>query len=343
MISKVKLGRTGESISEIGLGTMYFGSKVNEHNSFMMLDRYSQVGGTFLDSANKYASWIPGFKGGESEQIIGKWLRQRGNRQNMFISSKVGFQYGEIPRSLKKEIIISECEKSLKRFGVDCIDLYFAHAYDSKTSHDEIMEAFCKLIETGKIRFAGASNYYAWQLAEANLAANRHGWEGFCCIQQKHTFLEPTLRADFGTQLLLTPEIQDFCAARGVSMIAYSPLLSGAYVKENRTLSVYYKNFTNNVKLETLKSVSNILNTSPNAVVLAWMMQNSPNIIPLVTGSTLSQLNENLQASSIQLSEELMNKLNQPIVPPENLTNTGIQNEINYKDVRKLGQESGTF
>jgi len=343
MIRKVKLGHTGESISEIGLGTMYFGSKVDERNSFMMLDRYSQAGGSFLDSANKYASWVPGFKGGESEQVIGKWLRQRGNRQNMFIASKVGFQYGEIPRSLKKKIIISECEKSLKRFRVDCIDLYFAHANDSKTPHDEIMEAFSQLIETGKIRFAGASNYYAWQLAEANLAANRQGWEGFCCIQQRHTFLEPTLRADFGTQILLTPEMQDFCTAKGITMIAYSPLLGGAYVNENRSLSAYYKSFGNNVKLETLKSVSNILNVSSNAVVLSWMMQNRPNIIPLVTGSTLSQLNENLQATSIQLSEEILNNLNQSIVPPQNLTNTSLQNEINYKDERKLGQESGTF
>jgi aryl-alcohol dehydrogenase-like predicted oxidoreductase len=256
MIRKVKLGHTGESISEIGLGTMYFGSKVDEHNSFMMLDRYVRAGGSYLDSANKYASWVPGFKGGESEQVIGKWLRQRGNRQNMFIASKVGFQYGEIPRSLKKEIIISECEKSLKRFGVDCIDLYFAHAYDSKTPHYEIMEAYRKLVETGKIRFAGASNYYAWHLSEANLAANRQGWEGFCCIQQRHTFLEPTLRADFGTQLLLTPEIQDFCTARGVTMIAYSPLLGGAYVSENRTLSVNYKSFINNVKPEECNQYS---------------------------------------------------------------------------------------
>jgi|WetSurMetagenome_2_1015567.scaffolds.fasta_scaffold01681_8 aryl-alcohol dehydrogenase-like predicted oxidoreductase len=319
MIRKVKLGYTGESISEIGLGTMYFGSKVDEHNSFMMLDLYSQAGGSFLDSANKYASWVPGFKGGESEQLIGKWLKQRGNRQSMFIASKVGFQYGDIPRSLKKEIIISECEKSLKRFGVDYIDLYFAHAHDYNTPHQEIMEAFCSLVKTGKIRFAGASNYYAWQLDEANLAANRQGWEGFCCIQQRHTFLEPALRADFGTQLLLTPELQNFCTARKITMMAYSPLLGGAYVRENRLLPVHYQNYSNNLKLAALRHVSSILNTSPNAIVIAWITQNNPNVIPLVAGSTLSQLNENLQATSIQLSEELLNILNQSIVTPENI------------------------
>jgi aryl-alcohol dehydrogenase-like predicted oxidoreductase len=316
MIRKVKLGRTGESISEIGLGTMYFGSKVNEHDSFMMLDRYSQVEGSFLDSANKYASWVPGFKGGESEQVIGKWLSQRGNRQNMFISSKVGFQYGEIPRSLKKEIIISECEKSLKRFGVDCIDLYFAHVYYSKTSNDEIMEAFCKLIETGKIRFAGASNYYAWQLAEANLAANRQGWEGFCCIQQRHTYLEPTLWADFDTQLLLTREIQEFCKKKTISLMAYSPLLGGAYVRNDRIIPVQYQSAINDFKMAGLKEIAAELQVSANAVVLAWMMQSSPSVIPMVSGSTVAQLNENLSVLSFTLSKNQMERLNQDIVHP---------------------------
>jgi aryl-alcohol dehydrogenase-like predicted oxidoreductase len=295
---------------------MYFGSKVNEHDSFMMLDRYSQVEGSFLDSANKYASWVPGFKGGESEQVIGKWLSQRGNRQNMFISSKVGFQYGEIPRSLKKEIIISECEKSLKRFGVDCIDLYFAHAYDSKTSNDEIMEAFCKLIETGKIRFAGASNYYAWQLAEANLAANRQGWEGFCCIQQRHTYLEPTLWADFDTQLLLTREIQEFCKKKTISLMAYSPLLGGAYVRNDRIIPVQYQSAINDFKMAGLKEIAAELQVSANAVVLAWMMQSSPSVIPMVSGSTVAQLNENLSVLSFTLSKNQMERLNQDIVHP---------------------------
>ena len=310
------MGHTGESISGIGLGTMYFGSKVDEHNSFMMLDRYSRADGSFLDSANKYASWVPGFKGGESEEVIGKWLRQRGNRQNMFIASKVGFQYGEIPRSLKKEIIISECEKSLKRFGVDSIDLYFAHAYDSKTSHDEIMEAFCKLIETGKIRFAGASNYYAWQLAEANLAANGQGWEGFCCIQQRHTYLEPTLWADFGTQLLLTLEIQEFCKKKTISLMAYSPLLGGAYVRNDRIIPVQYQSAINDLRMAGLKEIATELQVSANAVVLAWMMQSSPSVIPMVSGSTVAQLNENLSVLSFTLSKNQMERLNQDMVQP---------------------------
>jgi aryl-alcohol dehydrogenase-like predicted oxidoreductase len=311
------LGKTGEQISSIGLGTMYFGTKVDEHTSFHLLDRYSQVGGSFLDSANKYASWVPGFQGGESEHVIGKWMRKRANRRRMFITSKVGFPYGKIPRSLKKELVISECEKSLKRFDVDYIDLYFAHAYDVETTHEEIMEAFLSLQKGGKIRFAGASNYFAWQLAEANIAAHHLGWEGFCCIQQRHTYLEPNLRVDFGTQLLLTPEMQDYCTASGITMMAYSPLLNGAYVREDRPLTSHYQSYNTNVKLALLKKVSNTLGISPNAVVLAWMIQNSPQVVPLVTGSTQAQLDENLQALSVQLTEEQLNNLNQLIVTPD--------------------------
>src|SRR5690606_164426 len=128
-------------------------------------------GGTFLDSANKYASWVPGFKGGESELLIGKWLKKRGIRENMFLTSKAGFAYDYIPRSLKKEIVIAECEKSLKRLGIEYVDLYFAHAYDTETPAEEVMEAFYLLQKQGKIRFAGASNYWGWQLNEAVSAA----------------------------------------------------------------------------------------------------------------------------------------------------------------------------
>jgi aryl-alcohol dehydrogenase-like predicted oxidoreductase len=315
-ISKITLGSTGQEISCLGLGTMYFGTKIDETGSFDMLDYYAQNGGAFLDSANKYASWIPGCKGGESEMLIGKWMNDRKNRLSMFISSKVGFAYGETPRSLKKELIISECEKSLKRLNVDTIDLYFAHAFDALTPLEETMEAFYELKKSGKIRFAGASNFYAWQLSEANVIANQQGWEGFTCLQQRHSYLDPVLQADFGTQLLLTPETQEFCNAKGLTMMAYSPLLGGAYSRTDRLLSPYYLSYSSDVKLAALKEVSSALNVSPNAVVLAWMLQNKPQVIPIVSGSSVEQLEENLKALKIELTKEQLGVLNQSIVLP---------------------------
>lgn len=313
-MQKVNLEKTGQQISCIGLGTMYFGSKVDEKTSFDILDFYAAQGGTFLDSANKYASWIPGFKGGESEMLIGKWLNERKKRTSMVISSKVGFAYGEIPRSLKKEIIIAECEKSLKRMKVETIDLYFAHAFDTQTPLTETMEAFYQLKRSGKIRFAGASNFYAWQLAEANSIANQQGWEGFCCLQQRHTYLEPTLRTSFGAQLLLTPEIANYCETNEITTMAYSPLLAGAYVDAQKPIPIQYQSVTSDFRLKVLKEIATELNVSANAVVLAWMIQTKT--IPMVTGSSVNQINENFSALKFKLTAEQLQRLEQDVVEP---------------------------
>jgi aryl-alcohol dehydrogenase-like predicted oxidoreductase len=310
---KVKLGMTDAEVSCISLGTMYFGSQMDEATSFTILDHYVSQGGSFIDSANKYASWIPGFQGGESETLIGKWMKLKGNRQNLFITSKVGFPYGDIPRSLKKEVIISECEKSLKRLDIETIDLYFAHAFDSETPIEESMEAFYQLRKAGKILYVGASNYYGWQLSGANMVAQNQGWEGFCCLQQRHTLLDSGLRAHFGSQLVLTPEIQEFCKEKNITLMAYSPLLSGAYVRSDVPIPVQYQSSINDKRLEVLKGIASDLNTSVNAIVLAWMMQSSPLVIPVVGGSSVAQMEENLSSLSLILTGEQMNHLNTPI------------------------------
>lgn len=315
-MKKKELGKTGELISSMGLGTMYFGSKVDNKTSYDILDFYVGCGGNFLDSANKYASWVSGFQGGESETLIGKWMILKGNRDEMFVSSKVGFSYGDIPRSLKKEIIISECERSLKRLQTDRIDLYFAHAFDSTTPLEETMDAFYLLKKSGKIRYVGASNFYSRQLCEANTIARQQGWEGFCCLQQRHSYLESMLRANFGTQLVLTPEMQNYCVAKNITVMAYSPLLGGVYARKERILPVQYQSAVNDFHLSKLDEVADELNVSPNAVVLAWMVQNKPSVVPLVTGSNLVQFKENMAAASIVLSDEQLKKLNQDIVLP---------------------------
>jgi aryl-alcohol dehydrogenase-like predicted oxidoreductase len=178
------------------------------------------------------------------------------------------------------------------------------------------MEAFYLLKKSGKIRYAGASNFYSWQLCEANAVARQQGWEGFCCIQQRHTYLEPMLRANFGTQLLLTPELQDYCTSKNLTIMAYSPLLGGVYSRKDRVLPVQYISPINDIHLAKLNEVAEELNVSPNAVVLAWMVQDSPPVIPMVTGSCIAQLEENLEALTIQLSEEQLERLNQEVVQP---------------------------
>jgi aryl-alcohol dehydrogenase-like predicted oxidoreductase len=313
-MKSVRLGNTNEQISCIGLGTMYFGTKVDEQTSFSILDYYVEKGGSFLDSANKYASWIPGFQGGESELLIGKWLKEKANRDKIFLTSKVGFPYEDIPRSLKKEIIISECNRSLKRLGVETIDLYFAHAYDAKTLPEEVMEAFSSLKKQGKIKFSGASNYSSWQLSEADHAAKKLGVDSFTCLQQRHTFLEPGLRANFGTQLVLTSETEEYCQIQKLTIMAYSPLLGGAYVNSNKPIPAQYQSADNDLRIKNLNRLAKDLNVSPNALVLRWMIQSTPAVIPIVAGSTVAQLEENMEALTFILNDEQLALLNQDIV-----------------------------
>ena len=315
-VKNIKLGKTDVDISVMGLGTMYFGSGIDEQTSFRLMDIYLDYKGNFFDSANKYASWVPGFEGGESERIIGKWLKQHGGVGNLIISSKVGFAYGKVPRSLNKEIIISECERSLRRLGIETIDLYFAHSYDEHTPVEETMEAFYRLKKTGKIRYAGASNYMGWRLKEANTIAVLKQWEEFCTLQQRHTFLEPSARADFGNQLILTPEIIDICREHELTIMAYSPLLGGVYGKESLEVPPQYRSLASEQKMGTLRELASKTNFTPNQLVLSWMLHSNPVVIPMVTGSNEKQMTENLEAASIVLSQEDMEALNRPVVEP---------------------------
>ncbi len=308
-MQKIKLGNTGKRISSMGLGTMYFGTKVDVHTSFKLLDTYYDAGGNFIDTANKYASWVPGCKGGESEALIGSWMKKRRNREGLFISTKVGFAYRDVPQSLKAKHIIDECEKSLKRLGVETIDLYFAHTYDMDTPFEESLEAFHKLQGDGKIRYIGASNYFSWHLERARQIHSTNGWKPFCCLQQKYTLLQPTVGAYFGNQKVLTPDLSEYCQLHQLSLMAYSPLLSGAYSVKEKEIPGQYKTGDSGKRLKALGEITADTGFTPNQIVLAWMLQQNPPVLPLVTGSNEGQLLENICAGSLSLSEDHKKRL----------------------------------
>ena len=308
-IKTTELENTGEFISNMGLGTMYFGTKVDGHTSFKLLDIYYGAGGRFIDTANKYASWIPGFKGGESEALIGNWIKKRRNREGLFISTKVGFAYGDVPQSLKAKYIISECEKSLKRLGVETIDLYFAHTYDGDTPFEETLEAFHKLQGDGKVRHLGASNYFSWHLERARQIHTTNGWGPFCCLQQKYTLLQPGVGAYFGTQKVLTPDLNEYCRLHQMTVMAYSPLLSGVYSEKEKEIPAQYKTGDSSKRLKALEGIVAETGFTANQVVLAWMLQQNSPVLPLITGSNEEQLLENIGASSILLTEDQVKQL----------------------------------
>jgi aryl-alcohol dehydrogenase-like predicted oxidoreductase len=291
---------------------MYFGSRINDETSYKLLDQYTETGGSFIDTANNYVWWIEGFTGGESETLLGRWMRERKNRSEIFVTSKVGFSYQGVKAGLSARQIESECEKSLKRLGVDCIDLYYAHVDDPKTPLEETMKTFDRLVKSGKVRFIGASNYLAWRLEEARWVSSTNNLAEYCCIQQRYTYLRPNHDAKFGPQKYVNCDLLDYCEVRGLTLLAYSPLLSGAYSsRQDRSIPEQYLGKDTDKRFSALVKVADDINATPGQVVLAWFRKHSPLTIPLVTGSTPEQMEENYGALNIELSEEQMRFLNE--------------------------------
>ncbi len=154
-MKKIQLSQTGVEVSCLCLGTLRFGTRNNYAQSAQLMDMYVEAGGSFIDTANSYDQWCTQGKGGESQVTIGRWLRERHNRDEVFLATKVGFGYGDVPEGLAASTIIAECENSLRQLGTDRLDLFYAHHDDSNTPLEETLSAFDKLIKDGKVRFVG--------------------------------------------------------------------------------------------------------------------------------------------------------------------------------------------
>jgi aryl-alcohol dehydrogenase-like predicted oxidoreductase len=305
-----KLGHTGIDVSTLCLGAMYFGSRNDKATSYRILDGYLGAGGTFIDTANIYAHWVEGFHGGESETLLGEWMREKKNRSSLFIASKVGFNYKGVERGLTARQIEEECDKSLKRMNIDTIDLYYAHVDDRKTPLEESLEAFDRLVKSGKVRVIGASNYLAWRLEQAHWISHNNKWTEYCCVQQRYTYLPARPGTTFDPQVAVNDDLLDYCRNSGITLLAYSVLLNGAYTRSDRQLPEQVSGSENEKRLTTLRSVASETGATVNQVILAWMMQSNPAVLPLIAASDEAQLQENLAALELRLSSEQMERLN---------------------------------
>ena len=306
----VPLGHSGVEVSAFCLGAMHFGNRTDKETSYRLLDQYVAAGGSFLDTANNYAWWVSGYMGGESETLLREWMRERRNRSRVFIATKVGFDYPGVERGLRAHQIEIECEKSLKRLGVETIDLYYAHRDDRNTPMEETMAAFDRLVRAGKVRFIGASNFLAWRLEEARWVSQTNGWAEYCCIQQRYSYIRPKPAASFAPQIAANDDLLDYCRSRGITMLAYSPLLNGAYTRADRSFPQQYLGPDTDARLAALNAVAEEVGATVNQVVYAWMLQSDPLVIPLVAASTVEQMHENLGALEIELSADQMTRLN---------------------------------
>lgn len=305
----VALGRSGLSAVNAPLGAMFLGTKQNREESFALFDHYASRGGNFIDTANGYAHWLGApWKGGESETALGDWMKARGNRHSLVISTKVGHAYPGSQRTLDPKAIREECDKSLKRLRTDVIDLYFAHVDDLKTPPESTLEAFDGLIKAGKVRAIGASNFTTGRLAAINAMAIERGLPRYEVLQPRYTYLRPRHDAQFGAQLSLTAEMADYCNTNGISVMPFSSGLGGAYnAGVDRPLPDQYASSDSTARLAVLRDITKALSATPHQIVFAWLA--AKGTLPLIAGSTNAQLDESLDAMDIKLNEDQLTRL----------------------------------
>lgn len=308
-MDKVRLGGSDTEVSALCFGTDLIGSRISREDSFQLLDLFRENGGAFVDTGNFYASWLPGCQGGESETTIGDWMKDRGARGEIVVSTKLGFDYPGCEGGLSATEIERECEKSLRRLRTDHLDLYYAHRDDRETSLEETMEAFDRLVRAGKVRTLGASNLQVWRIAQSNTVCRINGWAQYSVVEQRHTYLRPRHGADFGPQICINDHLKDFSRATGVTLIGYSILLQGTYTRGDRPVPVQYAGPEANERLAALREVAAEAGATPNQTVIAWMRQSDPPVLPIIAGSRPEQVLENIAALKVTLSEDQMRRL----------------------------------
>lgn len=309
-------------VSELCLGAMYFGTRIDEATSFAILDRFVEAGGNFIDTANCYCFWTDLGAGGESERLLGRWLRSRGLRNRVVLASKVGAQIVDPGRpysahnreGLAAATVKAEAAKSLRHLGVDRLDVYYSHVDDRATALAETLRAFGELVAQGDVGVVAASNHATWRLALARDLARRDGYPLFRAVQMRHSYLEArTFRGSLAeaSQLPVTPELLDYASADGeLSVLAYSMLLEGAYTRADRALPPDYATPGADRRMAVLHAVAAELGATPNQVVLAWSLQGRVPVRPVLGVSSVAQLDEALAATSLVLDETTMQRLN---------------------------------
>ena len=215
-----RLGRTGLKVAALCLGGNVFGWTADEQASHAVLDTYVESGGNFIDTADVYSSWAPGHRGGESETVLGRWMRQRGNREQMLIATKVGSRMGAgaNDQGLSRQHIMQAVEASLRRLQTEYIDLYLSHQDDLETPQEETLRAYDDLVRQGKVRYLGASNFSAWRTTSALWQSERHGYARYVCIQPPYSL---------ANREAYERELEPCCRELGLGVMTYSSLASG--------------------------------------------------------------------------------------------------------------------
>lgn len=314
-----RLGSSGLKVYPIALGSMQFGWTADENTAQQVMDAFVEGGGNLIDTADIYSMWSPPNPGGVSEEIIGRWIKSRKNRDRVLVATKVrgpmgvnGVEGKTHPlqrEGLSRRWIMKACEDSLRRLQVDHIDLYQMHWIDPETPIEESLSAFTDLVRKGYVRYIGCSNFSAWRLMQALWASDKHGFESFVSIQPEYSIAQPT-RANFER------EIARVCENYGIGIIPYSPLaggfLTGKYQKGQplpdsvRAQGIAGSKFSdqNFATLDKLKEIASSKGTTVAAVALAWLLSRPMMTAPIVGANSVKQLQDLLPAATLVLSAE---------------------------------------
>jgi aryl-alcohol dehydrogenase-like predicted oxidoreductase len=312
-MKKRQLGQSSLEVAPLAFGGNVFGWTADEPTSFMLLDRFVDAGFNLIDTADMYSTWVTGNSGGESETIIGKWLKRSGKRAKVVIATKVGKAVGPGSGGLSKAYIMKAVEDSLRRLQTDTIDLYQSHADDPQTPLDETAEAYDQLITQGKVRAIGASNFSAQRLAEALAVSEKSGYPRYESLQPLYNLYD---RDDF------EKELQPLCREKGLGVISFfslgSGFLTGKYRSKedlsNSARGSFVEKYLNERGfriVEALKRAAQQQNLTPAQVALAWLMAQPSITAPIASATNLDQLNELIQAATIELDSAANDLLNQ--------------------------------
>ncbi len=306
-----RLGESDVQVVPLMLGGNVFGWTVDEAKSFEILDRFVDRGLNFIDTADVYSRWVPGNEGGESETILGRWMKSRGNRERVVLATKVGMDMGEGKQGLSKRYIAEAVEASLRRLETDYIDLYQSHKDDEATPIEETLEAYGTLIEAGKVRIIGASNFKGARLVEAMETAEKNGLPRYQTLQPEYNLYD---RKDFETDL------EPVAAKFGLGVVPYFSLASGFLTGKYKTredakgkkrearVEKYFDERGMRI-LKALGAVAEETGAKEATVALAWLLAQPTILAPIASATSVEQMEDLTAAVDMELTAEQVGRL----------------------------------
>ncbi|PPQ36869.1 aldo/keto reductase [Rhodopila globiformis] len=312
-----RLGQSSLEVPSITFGCNVFGWTVDEKTSFALLDAWLDAGFNFLDTADVYSRWHTGNSGGESETIIGKWMKARGNRDKVIIATKLGIEMGPGKKGLSRAYMEQAVEDSLRRLQTDHIDLYQSHRDDPETPIEETLSAYADLIKQGKVREIGASNFSADRLAESLRISTEKGLPRYQSLQPHYNLME---RAEFEGPL------EELCLKEKIGVIGYYSLASGFLTGKYRSRDDLagrargrgvekYLNDHGFGVLKALDEVAQRYDAKPGQIALAWLIARPSVTAPIASATTLEQLAELTEAAEIELDPDSIQKIDEASKP----------------------------